>query len=344
MKRSFVPLLVLGLVAGGVIGHGRALAANQPADSTRAAPADSVPDPALHVREPDLVVSNQAGKKEPNRFHIRLQLLRFGLTGVYDTNIDHNLADTNSHGFIGHLQGLIRTNPRPPYAWFGYDGGYQAFSSSTMWDRWEHQAELGARIPLHDTWSFVASGDYDDRLASEDRYIVNQFTATPQLRYDLKRFGARAYGTYRWRIYENRPLYDEKIWMAGSELRVNPGRRNIVRLGYRHEDATSDTPSRSYTRERLQLSDEIHLGRHHTFNLQGEHQWRSYPLDMVDTGSTTVSREDRRWIAGASYVLSLPWRQDLVLDYEFEQRISNDPKEEYVAHRVELGMRWTLLK
>ena len=321
-----------------------AQAATGSADSTRSAPADSVPDPALGIREPDLVVSNQDAKKEPNPFGIHLQLLRLGLTSVYDSNIDHNLANTNSYGFIGHLQGLIRTNPRPPYVWLGYDGGYQEFSSSTMWDRWEYAAELGARLPLSDTWSFVASGDYDNRLASEDRNVVNQFTTTPQLRYDLKRFGVRAYGTYRWRIYDNRPLYDEQIWMAGSELRVNATRRNILRLGYRHEDATSDTPSRSYTRERLQLSDEIHLGRHHTFNIHGEHQWRSYPLDMVDIGTSTVPREDRRWIAGASYVLSLPWRQDVVLDYEYEQRLSNDPAEEYVAHRLELGTRWSLLK
>ena len=343
--RSFHALLALWLLTGGVIGTQPAnVAASASSDSTRSAPADSVPDPALGVREPDLVVSNQETKKEPNPFHIRFQLLRLGLTSVYDSNIDHNLADTDSYGFIGHLQGLIRTNPRPPYAWLGYDGGYQAFSSSTMWDRWEWAAELGTRIPLSERWSFVASGDYDDRLASEDRYVVNQFTATPQLRYDLNRFGVRAYGTYRWRLYDSRPLYDEHIWMVGSEVRVNPARRNIVRFGYRHEDATSDTPSRSYTRERAQLSDEIHLGRHHTLNVRGEHQWRSYPEDMVDLGTSTVSRKDRRWIAGASWVWALPWRQDLVLNYEFEQRLSNDPKEEYVAHRVELGMRWSFLK
>lgn len=106
----------------------------------------------------------------------------------------------------------------------------------------------------------------------------------------------------------------------------------------------SYTPKRSYTRDRVLLIQETRLGRRHAFLLRGEHQWRSYPQDMVEIDGRDVSREDRSWIASASWAWTLPWRQDLILDYEFQKRTSNDPEEAYTAHRVELGVRWSLLK
>ena len=317
------------------------LPAAAPVDSIRFVPQTQDPIPA---REPDFVVSSKPSGPEADPFRIRFQLLRLGVTSVYDSNIDHDLADVDSYGFMGRLEGTLRTHSRPPYIWLGYVGGYQTFSSSTMWDRWEHQVELGTRIPFARTWSVVASGDYDNRTSTEDREIVNQFTVSPQLRYDLTRFGARAYGMYRTRRNSDTPAYGENIWMAGGELRTNPWRRGILRLGYRHEDATSYTPERSYTRERVQLIQETRLGRRHAFMVRGEHQWRKYPMEMVEVGGMDVAREDRRWIAGASWAWALPWRQDLVLDYEFQKRTSNDPEEAYTAHRVELGVRWSLLK
>ena len=348
MTRWFVPFFLLGLCA-------RPATATEVADSL-STPSDSIPvfvpvdsllrETQSHVpaREPDLVVSSAGSRTNVNPFHIRLHLLRLGLKSVYDSNIDHDLADVDSYGFMGRLEGTLRTHSKPPYVWLGYLGGYQTFSSSTMWDRWEHQVELGTRISFARAWSLVASGEYDNRASTEDREIVNQFTVSPQLRYDETRFGARAYGSYRKRRNSETPAYGENIWMAGGELRTNPWRRGVLRLGYRHEDATSYTPKRSYTRDRVQLIQETRVGRRHAFLLRGEHQWRKYPLDSVDVGDTEVSRQDRSWIASASWTWALPSRQDIVLDYEFQKRTSNDPEEAYTAHRVELGVRWSLLK
>lgn len=336
MKNSLTGLLFcLALLAGPGLGTA----------DTRANEA-GVLDPEVLSGAPDTVVSTDRprGEESGDGSGIRLDLLRFHLTSVFDSNIDHDLQDIDSYGMIAGVEARLVTQARPPHLWLAYDGGYQTFSNSSRWDRWQQSAELGTRVPVAGRLGLEAKINYDNRISTEDRELVNQFMVMPGLRYDGARWGLRGFGAWRIRRFTETPAYDEDIWMAGAEGRVRPGRRVTWRLNYGHEDAKSDTPSRSYTRDRLRFSHESRVGARNSVLLTAEHQWRTYPEELVEVAAAEVPREDRRWVLGAGWEYRFPSHQVLALEYRYEERTSNDPEEEYAAHRLELGVRWPILR
>jgi hypothetical protein len=144
--------------------------------------------------------------------------LRFHLTNVLDSNIDHDLEDIDSYGIVSGVEARLVTHARPPLVWLAYEGGYQSFTNSSRWDRWEQSVELGTRIPVAGHLSLEGGVNYDNRISTEDRELVNQFTATPGLRLDGARWGLRGFGFGA--CVDSRKLRPtENIWMATERPR-----------------------------------------------------------------------------------------------------------------------------
>jgi hypothetical protein len=266
------------------------------------------------------------------------------MDGAMDSNIERVPVATRAVGGGGGLEATVEVNPHRARIWLDVEGGGQAFSHSTRWDRLTHSEELGFAFLVNENAELRATGRFDARGSTEDNEIVNQETVLGELwlRGDGPTF--RALGGWRWRRYSDRDAYDENILLGGADLRQKVSREVSVRLGYRYEDADSRSQDRDYLRHRLTGAYELRLTSRLRAQLQLEHQWRRYPRDRVEVAGVETARKDRRWIPGARLIQRFPRGQEVALEYEFQSRISNDPDKEYQVHRVSLRLGWPILR
>lgn len=272
----------------------------------------------------------------------RLLLLGLEVSSVYDSNIDHELDPVRSTGFVGGFEARFRTSPRRPILTLEYEGAVKSFSNSDRWDRVQHG--LGATLAREfGSIKLEAIGDVDFRASTEDRELGNQYTLMPRLALEFAGDGRlRLFGAYRLRDFDALGRNDETILYWGGALRWRAG-PNSVELQSRYEDSDSDDPGRRYIRWRHSVEYRAVLSVRNALAVELELRPRRFPDLLVDVDGTIEQRRDVRVIPSVRYIHRFPWGRELRLDYEYQRRTSNDPDEEYTAHRVTLGVRLPLV-
>lgn len=297
----------------------------------------SLPAAAFAQTEPE-TGENAADFRAPRR----LLSLGMEVSGIYDSNIDHEVDPVRSTGFVGGFEAQFRTSPRNPLLTLEYEGAVKSFSNSDRWDRVQHG--VGAILAREfGPVTLEAIGDVDFRASTEDREIGNQYTLMPRLALEFAGDGRlRLFGAYRLRDFEDLQRNDETILYGGAALRWRADPYSLE-VESRYEDSDSDDPRRRYTRWRYGAEFRADLGVRNTLWIEMQYRPRRFPDLLVDVGGTLSPREDFRWIPSVSFAHRFPWGREVRLDYEFQKRTSNDPGEEYTAHRVTLRVRLPLV-
>lgn len=291
----------------------------------------------------------------------RVFSLDLRMSGVYDTNVNHDEDKIESHGVLAGVDARLRSSGRRPFFTLGYRGRVRSFSGTDRWDRLEHKIEALIARQVG-ALTLETTGAIDFRGATEDRELGNQYTIRPRVALSLGSVRLRAYGAYRLRRFEpleefageGDPLpldpadaidvSEENTYIAGAEFRWKIGGGQSWEVGYRYEDSDSDNPSRRYYRHRYEAEYRAEFADRAALTLGLQYRPRRYPdllVEIEDPDGETgeVVRKDVRWVPYTALAYSLPWGQEVELEYEYQRRTSNDPDEEFEAHRVTLSVR-----
>jgi hypothetical protein len=289
--------------------------------------------------------ANAASGDEKSGFGLHLGLLRLDASSIYDSNIDHEVVPREDYGMEVGGEIRLQSQRRNPLIRLDYRGGVERYANSHRWDRVKHRARATLGGEPADGLDLETYGELNTRTASEDRELVNQYTVSPGI--SLSGGGSRRVrvnGAFRWKQYVDDPGRDESIWYAGTEARTGLWRGGSVEARYRYETADSEDPQQSYIRHRIEGRLDQELGGRNRIRLGLERRIRRYSGDLVDLNGYEVLREDRRWTPFLRFTHYLGAGQQIVLDYEYQNRESNDPDKEFQAQRVSLALRWPLLR
>jgi hypothetical protein len=284
-----------------------------------------------------------AGPSEDD-FRFRFDLVRLDLASIYHSNIDHDVPGQEDYGVEIGAYVRLQSHERRPALWLQYRGAVQTYAVTDDWDRLKHRIETGLGLNFSRPARFELTGELNTRTSTEDREIVNQFTVSPELFLvgeGYKRL--RPYGAFRYKDFTEAIGRDETIWYAGVRGRTGLWPSAWIELGYRYEDAESQAPEESYLRHRLSLEIGQVFGRWDRLSAGLQYRIRNYPEDFVDDADQ-VARRDKRWIPAVRWTHRLRRGQQLLLDYEFQTRSSNDPDKIYDAHRISLALRWPFIR
>lgn len=267
--------------------------------------------------------------------------LEVGTAGVFDTNIENDLEELDSYGIVAGVKAGFQTSIRRPLLEVAYEGGYQSFAHTDRWDRMTHdlEADLARRAgPV----SLELRGRMGLNTRTEDREIGNRYSVSPRLTIGRGHARLRLYGLYRARRFEPDEGSDETTRGLGGAFRgVTDGA--TLQFGYRYEEADSESELRRYVQHRASADYRVPLGLRSGFRGNLEWRPRRYLERTVSLDDDEVARRDARWTATASLTHEFRWGQGLRLDYSFQRRTSNDPEQEYDAHRVSLGTQIRLI-
>ncbi len=319
------------------------------------------------------------GSSEPQREDYQRTPRQFSLdlsaSGVFDTNINHDTDDIDSHGMLAGIEARLRSSPRRPALTLSYEGTVQSFSGTDRWDRLEHQ--LDGRIAQYlGPVTLETTARLDFGSATEDRELSNQFTVRPRIGLSVGAARVRVYGAYRLKGFdlaselqssdpdmqvglsqlestEEAGVPNERIRYVGAEFRWKAGGGSSWQLGYRYETSDSDNPDRRYIRRRYTAEYRADVSDRSALELGLEYRPRRFLDQRVqvesldeETGEVSESEElrrDIRWVPYVSLGHTFPWGQEVEVSYEFQRRTSNDPEEEFEAHQVTLSVRLPII-
>jgi hypothetical protein len=262
------------------------------------------------------------------------------VSGVYDSNIDHDLLPQSSYGTVGRLDAGLQSARADPLLMAQYSLGVYRFAGSERWNRTTH--DLGAEIaPAFGRVRVGLSGSVRVGSVTEDRELVNQLSLGPWLQVSLSpalRVGG--YGEHRNRRVTGSTERSDTAWLAGLRLtrRWQYGGRWEVQGEY--ETNHSESASSRYTGWAGRAMFRVPLGKADRVGVELTHRRRHYPDRMVELESEEAPREDRRWTPALIYTHEFGegyWTVEL--EYELESNRSNDPEEAYDAHRTGFTFR-----
>ena len=129
-----------------------------------------------------------------------------------------------------------------------------------------------------------------------------------------------------------------------STLWLDTGDVGTAWVGYDYGENRADDPTDDYVQASYGVGYEIRFGRRDRLDLELEFRPRRYAADVVETGTGPVLRRDERWVTSAAYRHRFRWGQEIIMEGELERRDSTDPDKVYEAVRVELSLRWPLVR
>ena len=263
------------------------------------------------------------------------------VTSVYDSNIGRDRADLESYGLIAGSSGRYQSSRLHPGLAATYTIAKHSYTRGEEWNRVSQDLNVVASRSLTRRLTLETVGEVTLKGSSEDRDVSDQYTFLPRLNYRLRTSQrVRLYGAYRVRRYVVTTERNAANRYAGLEFRQNVGKSGQWETGYRFETNSAREERRSYTRrtyatqytQRVWDRDQI----------VGELKYRTqrYNKRAVRVDSVAVPRMDHRFQPSLTVIHQLSQRVGLELDYDFENRTSNDPRRGYHDHLFTLSSRY----
>lgn len=145
---------------------------------------------------------------------------------------------------------------------------------------------------------------------------------------------------------------NDLIVYVGAELRWKTGDGSNWIVEYRYEISHSSSSSQDYKQQRISAEYENELTDRNEVALGIEYRPRRFfdklvEVERLDEDGKPViveePRADDRWIPFIELTHVFPWGQELELEYEYQNRASNDPDKLFEAHRLMLTLRLPLV-
>jgi hypothetical protein len=262
-----------------------------------------------------------------------------GVAGIYDSNVDHDETDLESLGARGGFRFRLKTSARKPLLRFEYEMDLRWFDATDRWNRQTHHLESVLKKELGPV-GLEASGGAYFRVATEDRELGNVYVVQPRISVEGGPLELRLDGRYWTKRFDEAAVRDEWIRGGGGDVGWAFGSAVTWRVGYRYEESDSEKPSRRYERRIYSTELEAKLGRRTRATLEVRRSERFFPERTVQIGEEELPTRDTRWIPEAELRHRFPRGEEVVLEYRYQVRDSNDLDRVFDGHRVSLGFRF----
>lgn len=265
------------------------------------------------------------------------------VTSIYDSNINRVRVDTGSYGLVGGSSGRYQSSRSHPGLAATYTIAKHSYTTGNKWDRVSHDLNVVMSRSLTRRLTLETIGEIALKGSSEDRDISDQYIFLPRLGYRPRASQrARLYGAYRLRRYDVTTTFNAINRYAGVDFRQDVGLSGQWEAGFRFETNSAEDARRSYTRRTYSTQYASQLSARDQFVGGLKYRRQRYDNRLVKIDSMRVPRMDNRIEPSLSLVHRFSGRVWLELDYDYENRTSNDPKRGYRDHRftVSSQLHW----
>lgn len=264
------------------------------------------------------------------------------LSGVWDSNIDRNDESLDSYGAVAGLIVHFEGRPGPYRLRAEYDVAMHRYSGSDRWNRISHRLRGAMRRDLSGRWQAEVISEISLKGSSEDRSIGNQYVIEPRLIYQLNdESDVRFYAAVRIRRFEDEPDQNALNRYAGVEFAQEVEGGAEWEVGFRYELNDAESDRRRYRRRTWHTEFTTPIGSRDEIELELKVRSRRYTDRYVEIEDDDVLRRDHRWIPAIEWTRRFWQGIDLVVQYEFETRASNDPDRGYSGHQFGVAVaRW----
>lgn len=260
---------------------------------------------------------------------------------VYDSNIEHDRNDLASYGFIGGVAARYQSRKvRAPLV-ATYTVAKHSYTQVNEWDRVSQDLNVAASRRFNPRVTFETIGEISLKGSSEDRDIGDQYIVLPRLNYRLRPSERlRAYGVYRIKRYDIATDRNAVNRYGGLEFRQNVGKGGQWETGYRYETNSAQAERQSYTRRTYDTQYTANLPGRNQINGELKYRTQRYDKRAIVIDGQARPRMDHRFQPSISLTHLLSQRAELDVNYDFENRTSNDPKRGYRDHLVMVSTQY----
>jgi hypothetical protein len=335
-------------------------------DSEKVVLAESSPAPAVPPEgvdaapnlEPDVGMENDSQRTIPIESTIsgsvkqplqapgsfkRYLSMEVGFSSIYEDNIDHD--EVNPIESVGVVPSL-RTQISAGQFYTSYELGFHQYTNTEEWDRVSHVIRSGYVIPFGERFFLDTRGEISLGGSSEDREKGDQFAFKPIFAFlpgDSTQIELE--GAYRARKFDTGS--DAINRYVGIEIEQEFGKHEV--LGeYRYEvnDSENSRNDRNIYTYKMAYRIPFPWKTEAIFGArlrETDYLNRFVELEVEDGPDIPLYlREDKKWAFGAAMKIPLGKNVDLVPEYEYEVRTSNDPEKQYVANVASVSIIYEL--
>ncbi len=264
-----------------------------------------------------------------------------GLSGVGDTNIEHEKEAQSDVGYVVSGSAAFRRGLENGSLSAHYEIAQHQYSETKKWNRisqllqgvWRH--ELSEQLRLRSLGEIALKGSADERE------LADRFTIVEQLDYAVSaRDTISPSVSFRLKRYENDRERDSSGAYAGISYTHDWSKDHSLEIGYRYEQNQAESARHDYRRQTYDVAWSRPLGRG-VLELEAKYKPQIYDR-LVEVDGRMVRRRDRRFVFDANYSRDIGRRLTIEALYEYEHRTSNDADKEYTANLVSLTLlrRW----
>lgn len=332
--RTLVLLMMFGILIGSAMAAGKGL-------KKRKEPSAASSSSPKNKKRQTTPRTEQAGPQRRLWFYTRLST-------VFDSNIDHDVQEVQSFGFVPSLGVHFQNSLEKPTFEVDYETGFHSYTNSTRWDRTSHKLRVAHERRFNRWLTAEITGEMTIRGSSEDRELNNQYVLGQQ--FELRPSRAqrfKLFAAYRLKRY---PLADSDRnaidpYVGGSfEQRFGP---RSLEFSYRYDKNRSWSDRNRYIRWTYGAEFKTpFIRRDALLTVEAKYRSQLYARTVeieADNGPDfREPRRDRRWILDVSWQRPLNDKLLLGFMYRFEARRSNDLDKTFNSHLggVTLTYRW----
>ncbi len=263
------------------------------------------------------------------------------VSGVSDSNIDHEEVPTAATGTVTSLAVGIQSARSRPFLSARYDFRHYRFANSARWNRATHEVRA-ALAPSLPPFQFELEAAVRIGSWTEDRELADQVILRPSVELRASRnvfLTVHAAQRVRSVTVADAERADTSR-LVGIELARRWRGGGRVELESRYEDNGSQRPTSRYTSWSGRGMLRLPLTAADRLTLELVYRERQYLERPVGEGDGLADRRDRRWTPSAGLTHDFGSGHWIVmLDYELELNRSTETGAGYQAHRFALTLR-----
>ena len=270
------------------------------------------------------------------------------LSSIFDSNIDHDENNVHSFGLIPSLGFHFQNSLEKPAFEFDYETARHRYTNTSRWDRTSHKARASYERRLSNFLASETTGEMSIKGSSEDRELINQYV----LRQEFKIRASRSrrfnvFAAYRIKRDEDDPGRNAIDPYIGGSFEQRFEEQRSLEISYRYDKNRSLNPRNRYVRWTYGAEFRtpfLRADRLLAIEVKYRPQLYARTIEIEDNNGDDhdVTRRDRRWIVGASWLRPVGEQFDIGFRYNFEMRRSNDVEKNFNSHLggVTLTYRW----
>jgi len=269
------------------------------------------------------------------------------VTTQFDSNIEHEADGRSTSAGVVAADVEFRSRDRDPGFAFAYEIAGQRYAPDPEgWSRVSHHAELALGRALGHRWRAQTQLAASIRGSSDDRELNDQYDLTQRLDWRVaRRTTLRAEGAYGLKRRDEKAARDGSSRRVFGAIRQSFGGGRLAEVNARAERNAANGEHYVYDRLGVGGSYRTPVGPLGGVQFGLKWQVKTYPHRFAEDSTeedTDARRRDARWSPTLEWTRAVMPGVEVVLEYQFDARRSNDFGKDYTAHwlALTLSRRW----